>query len=99
MVYSSDNDSDSDEEFCPYNVVDSLQQSSKPNLTSEEHKFMNAYTYDKEPVKEWRQVTDFEAIKECNMVKWRDISKLIGDFHGFRHSLALYKSKKLFNVI
>ena len=99
LVYSSDNDSDSDEEFCPYNVVDSLQQSSKPNLTSEEHKFMNAYTYDKEPVKEWRQVTDFEAIKECNMVKWRDISKLIGDFHGFRNSLALYKSKKLINVI
>ena len=66
MGYSSAEDSDSSvEKFCRYDAVDSLQQSSKPNLTSEERKFMNSYTYDKEPVKEWRQVNDFEFLKNA----------------------------------
>ena len=62
---------------------------------------MHTYTYDKEPVKAWRQVNDYEAILECNSVKWREISKLIGDCHGFENSLSLYRSKKakLVNVI
>ena len=102
MGYSSAEDSDSSvEEFCRYDAVDSLQQSSKPNLTSEERKFMNSYTYDKEPVKEWRQVNDFEVFKECNSVKWRKISQLLGDCHGFDNSLSLYRSKqsKVVNLI
>ena len=61
---SGDSNSDtSDNEYWPYNVVDSLQYSQKPILTKEEIIFMNTYTYDKEPVKEWRQVSDFDAIK------------------------------------
>ena len=102
MRYSSNEDSkSSDEEFCSYNVVDSLQQKKKPNITFEERKLMHTYTYDKEPVKAWRQVNDYEAILECNSVKWREISKLIGDCHGFENSLSLYRSKKakLVNVI
>ena len=77
MVHSSEEESDSSiEEFCPYDAVDSLQQSYSPNLTSEERKFMNTYTYDKQ---KWRQVNDFEAYKEYNKVKWRKISQLLGD--------------------
>ena len=102
MRYSSNEDSESsDEESCAYDAVDSLQQTNIPNLTFEEHKLMHTYTYDKEPVKEWRQVNDFEAIQECNRVKWREISKLIGDYHGFENSLSLYRKRgaKIVNVI
>ena len=55
---------------------------------------MNTYTYDKEPVKEWRQVSDFDAIKECNELKWNDISKILGDAYGFHNSWAGLFSKK-----
>ena len=98
MLYSSES---SEEEFNCYDVVDSLQQKKKPIFTSEECKLMHTYTYDKEPVKEWRQVNDYEAIKECNRVKWKEISKLVGDCPGFENSGSLYRSKeaKIVNVI
>ena len=68
MRYSSNEDSESsDEEFCCYNVVDSLQQKNKPNLTFEERKLMHTYTYDKEPVKEWRQVNDYPRVQQGQM--------------------------------
>ena len=78
-----------------------FNKKNKPNLTFEERKLMHTYTYFKEPVKEWHQVNDYEAIQECNRVKWREISKLIGDCHGFENSLSLYRSKKakIVNVI
>eukprot|EP00092_Neocalanus_flemingeri_P036870 GFUD01040132.1.p1 GENE.GFUD01040132.1~~GFUD01040132.1.p1 ORF type:complete len:761 (+),score=93.35 GFUD01040132.1:160-2442(+) len=91
LVNSSDEKSDEDEEFVQYNVVDSLKQSSKPILTTAELTFLNTYTYDKESVKSWRQVSDFQAIKECNEVKWSEISELIGKFHGYHNSLSLYR--------
>ena len=55
---------------------------------------MNTYSYDKEPVKEWRQVSDFDAIKECNKVKWESISKLLDKCHGFVNSGALFRNEK-----
>ena len=92
---SGDSNSDtSDDEYWPYNVVDSLKYSQKPILTKEEIIFMNTYTYYKEPVKEWRQVSDFDAIKECNELKWDEISKILGDAHGFHNSWAGLFSKK-----
>ena len=95
LIDNSDEDMDSsDEEFCPYDAVDSLGHKPPKTYTADEYKFMNTYTYDKEPVKEWRQVTDFIAIKECNLVKWDEISKLIGTSHGFINSLSLYKKDK-----
>ena len=57
----SEDISSSEDEVWPFNVVDSLQYSMKPQLTKKDHIFMNTYTYDKEPVKEWRQVSDFDA--------------------------------------
>lgn len=92
---ASDEDKDSsDDEFFPHDVVDSLRHKPPPNYTADELRFMNTYTYDKEPVKEWRQVTDFDAIKECNLLKWDEISKLLGKSHGFKNSLSLYKQNK-----
>ena len=103
LVYSSDDDSDmsDDEYFCQYDVVDSLKYSYMPRLTPDEFKFKNTYTYDKEPVKEWRQVSDYDAIKECNEVKWSEISKLVGEFHGYHNSLSLYRNSNstLVNLI
>ena len=87
LVSSDSEKSDiSDDQYWPYNVVDSLQHSMKPTLTKEEYKFMNTYSYDKEPVEEWREVSDFDAIKECNEVMWEEISKLLGDCHSDHHS-------------
>lgn len=92
---NSDEDKDSsDDEFCPYDAVDSLRHKPPSSYTADEYRFMNTYTYDKEPVKEWRQVTDFEAIKECNLVKWDEISKLLGKCHGFINSRSLYSKNK-----
>ena len=90
-VLNSENSS-SEDEF--YNVVDSLQHSQKPRLTKEDHELMNTYSYDKEPVKEWRQVSDFDALKECNKVKWDSISKLLGKCHGFNNSGSLFRNDK-----
>ena len=72
----------SDDEFCPYDAVDSLQHKPPPTYTQDEYRFLNSYTYDKESFEEC-QVSDFEVIKECNEVKWDDISELLGDCHGF----------------
>ena len=97
---NSDDESDSsDDEFCPYDAVDSLQQKHPPSYTHEELRFMNTFTYDKEPVKEWRQVTDFQAIKKCNEVKWDAISKLLGNCHGFLNSLSLYRKNKSVDLV
>ena len=104
-IYSSEDDSESDlsecEERCPDSVVDSLLECSLGSkLTPEELIFISSYTYDKEPVKAWRQVTDYIAIKECNDLKWEKISQYLGKFNGFSNSLQLYKSKStLTNLI
>ena len=95
LFENSDEDKDSsDDEFCPYDAVDCLGHKPPLSYTADEYRFMNTYTYDKEPVKEWRQVTDFDAIKECNLVKWDEISKLLGKSHGFNSSISLYRQNK-----
>ena len=99
FVFSSEDDSSDlseGEEKCSDSVVNSLPDSSSgPSLSPEELKFMKTFTYDKEPVKAWRQVSDYMAIKECNEVKWGEISDILGHFHGFSNSLQLYKNKSI----
>ena len=58
LVYSSDDKSE-EEESHHYTVVDSLKYSSRPELSTEELKFKNTFTYDKEPIKDWRQLSDY----------------------------------------
>ena len=103
LFENSDEDKDSsDDEFCPYDAVDCLGHKPPLSYTADEYRFMNTYTYDKEPVKEWHQVTYFDAIKECNLVKWDEISKQSGKSHGFNSSISLYrqnKSEDLVNLI
>ena len=84
LVYSSDEDDDKseEEESHHYTVVDSLKYSSRPELSTEELKFKNTFTYDKEPIKDWRQLSDYMFFKECNKVLWSKISNIIGSFHG-----------------
>jgi hypothetical protein len=71
-----------------------------PRLSLEEMKLMNTYTYDKEPVKAWRQYPDYRILKECNEYRWYEISEILGKFSGFSSSLFLYESKSnLVNLI
>ena len=73
-----------------------------PKLSRDEIKLMNSYTYDKEPVKAWRQITDYIVMKECNDYRWYQISKFLGKFSGFRDrgSHDLFKDRsKLTNLI
>ena len=103
-MYSDEEDS-SDlsicEERCDEKLLDSLpwgEASSK--LSNEEIRLMNTYTYDDEPVKAWRQYSDYMILKECNEYMWYEISKCLGQFSGFRSSLSLYESKPdLVNLI
>ena len=61
----------------------------------------NTYSYDPEPVKAWREITDYMAIKECNESLWSKISKCIGQNHKYQNSLFLYRDRNsdLVNVI
>ena len=103
-MYSDEEDS-SDlsecEERCDEKLLDSLpwgEASSK--LSKEEIQLMNTYTYDDEPVKAWRQYSDYTILKECNENMWYKISNCLGQFSGFRSSLSLYESKpELVNLI
>jgi hypothetical protein len=61
-----------------------------PRLSLEEMKLMNTYTYDKEPVKAWRQYPDYRILKECNEYRWYEISEILGKFSGFSSSLFFY---------
>ena len=71
-----------------------------PRLSLEEMKLMNTYTYDKEPVKAWRQYPDYRILKECNEYRWYEISEILGKFSGFSSSLFLYERKSnLVNLI
>ena len=87
------------EERISKKVFNELINSSGNNLSPEESKMLNTYTYDKEPIKAWLQVNDYIAMKECNAVKWNNISEMLGKFHRYPNSL--YRSFKscLVNLI
>jgi hypothetical protein len=59
------------EEFYPESLVDKLPwNSSHTKLTKDELKMKRTYSYDSEPVKAWREITDCTAIKEYNDSLW-----------------------------
>ena len=73
---------------------------SGPRLSKDEIKLRNTYTYDKEPVKAWRQTTDYMVLRECNEFRWYEITKFLGEFSGFRTSHLLYQNpSRLCNLI
>ena len=73
--------SDSDSPFFVPNAVDCLQQSGPklPPLTTFENILMRKFTYDKNPVREYREVTDWRVAKGSNALKFNQIGDEIGD--------------------
>ena len=103
VLCRDDSDSLSEcEEFCPQAVIDKLPcYTGRPKLTKDEIKMKRTYTYDPEPVKAWREVTDYMVIKECNDGLWSKISERIGRVHGYMNTLFLYRNRnsKLVHII
>ena len=79
---SDSEDDTTDDTFYKHDAVDSLKHKPAQKLFLEEIKLLRSYTYDNEPIIEYRQVTDYMVIKECNRVLWRKISAFLGDFHA-----------------
>ena len=98
----SDEEYSSDLSECEEKCDDRLlsQEDPGPKLSKEEIRLMNTYTYDDEPVKAWRQYSDYTVMKECNEYTWYQIGKVLGKFSGFKESTDLYKSKSdLINLL
>ena len=68
---------------------------SGPKLSKEEIKLKNTFTYDKEPVKAWRNISDYIVMKECNEYRWYEISEYLGKFSGFRSSIQLFRNRSV----
>ena len=69
-------------------------------LSKDEIKLMNKYTWDKEPIKAWRQNSDYIVLRECTEYQWFKISQFFGNFSGFSSSIYLYKNpSKCCNMI
>ena len=77
IVGTCGNDSDSmeeDLEMIPQSEIEKYRKAKEPNkLTPDEIKMLKTYTYDPEPVKAWREINDYMAIKECNAILWSKI--------------------------
>ena len=103
VLCPDDSDSLSEcEEFYPESLLEKQPwDSGRTKLTKEELKMKTTYTYDPEPVKAWREITDYMAIQECNEGLWSKISQCIGKHHKYRNSLFLYRNRhsELVNVI
>ena len=88
LTYSSDEESkdDSEEDRTLYNVVDSLQHSSRPpTLTVLEKNVRRKFTYDKQKYKEF---SDYNVLQICNNLKKSQINKIIGSGLGYENNLA-----------
>ena len=96
---STDSDTSSEDMFCQYDAVDALRHKPAPELFLEEIILKNTYTYDDEPIKEYREISDYLVLKECNDVIWGKISKLLGDVHGFHNNLCIYREKDIHILI
>ena len=73
--------SDSEEEINLYNVVDTLGPSfgnRPPPWTFFEKKQLNKFTYDKHPVREFREFSDIHVISMCNTLKCHQINDILG---------------------
>ena len=89
------------EETCDDNTFDkTCREKEGPRLSKEEISLLNTYTYDKEPVKAWRQNSDYRVLRECNEYRWYEISKFLGKFSGFKCSSLLYQNpSRLCNLV
>ena len=98
----SDEDDSSDLSECEERCDDRLliQEDPGPKLSKEEIRLMNTYTFDDEPVKSWRQYSDYTVMKECNEYTWYEIQKVLGKFSGFHEITDLFKNKSnLINLL
>lgn len=94
-----------DDSFCEYDAVDSLQIKPAPTLHLEEILLLRTYTYDQNPIEEFREsdVNDYMVLKVCNSFLWSKILEFLGDFPGdfyeFESSHCLYRSKAVLTLL
>ena len=93
-----DDETTDDEIFYQNDAVDCLKKVAT-TLSVEEVELKRSYTYDQNPIKEYREVNDYLVLKECNSALWYEIKALIGDFQGFSNSLCLYRSNDVLKLI
>ena len=74
-------DSDSEDDHIIYSAVDCLQHSGPrpPPLTTFELILMRKFTHDKNPVRKYREITDWKVAKQCNIIKFNNIVDELGD--------------------
>ena len=65
-----------------------------PPLPTFEHILINKFTHDKNPVKEFREITDWKVAKGCNVLKFNSIVDELGDGIGasYLNPRQLYSS-------
>ena len=94
LVSSSDEDGDSEDDLKDdgniYNVVDSLQYSSRPTLTVFERKMKRTYTYDKQRFKEF---SDYDVITYCNYFRKGKIHEIISSSNSLSPNSLFGKSQ------
>ena len=90
-MYSDEEDLSECEERCDDKLLS--QGDRGPKLSKEEIRLKNTYTYDDEPVKAWRQYSDYTVLKECNEYTWYKVQQILGKYSGFSSSLDLYKNR------
>ena len=73
--------SDAEEEHIVYSAVDCLQHSGPrpPPLTTFELILMRKFTHDKNPVRKYREITDWKVAKQCNIIKFNKVVDELGD--------------------
>ena len=95
LVCSSDEDDDSKDDGNLYNVVDSLQYSSRPALTAFERKIKRTFTYDKQRFKEF---SDYDVVSYCNYFRKEQIREILGSSNSLSPN-SLYGKSKVVNSI
>ena len=99
IVGTCGNDSDSmeeDLEMIPKSEIEKYRKANEAKkLTPDEIKMLKTYTYDPEPVKAWREINDYMAIKECNAILWSKICEQLNikEEFEFFNSLTLYRNR------
>ena len=99
IVGTCGNDSDSmeeDLEMIPKSEIEKYRKANEAKkLTPDEIKMLKTYTYDPEPVKAWREINDYMAIKECNGILWSKICEKLNikEEFEFYNSLTLYRNR------
>ena len=78
-----------------YNVVDSLQYSSRPALTAFERKIKRTFTYDKQRFKEF---SDYDVVSYCNYFRKEQIREILGSSNSLSPN-SLYGKSKVVNSI